>query len=93
MKLPANAKINTGETGILAICDCKSQNPTDELFAIVNARDDRGVVLVRRNGDVTNRYADGVAGVIEKDRVRAENESELYCPGCENYVRGWIDTE
>lgn len=49
-------------------------NSNDELHASVGSYD----VLVKRNGEITNRYADGTIGVTSTDQVEAS--------ACEDYA-------
>lgn len=74
----------------MAVCSCEQQDEDDELYAKVP--DDgtgRSLVVIRRNGDVTNRYASGVVGVTEGDRTMAEQDEEPYCPNCGSYIEKW----
>lgn len=102
--IPENATIQTGDTGILAICDCDEQRPDDTLLAHgaryyvdengekVPTGDNWDYVYVTREGRATNRYADGMVGVTDEDAEAAETDEELFCEGCGDYIRGWLHT-
>lgn len=91
--IPPATTIETGVTGVLAVCDCDEQRPADNLWARVpDDGSDRDTVVVRRDGRVTNRYADGVVGVTDEDEEAAEQDDEPFCPECDEYIRGWLHT-
>jgi len=90
IRIPKHTTVEVGEQP-LAICDCDEQRPDDELLASVPADGTgRDVVVIHRNGDVTNMYADGVFGVTDGDRRMAEQDEEPFCDECGDYVHGWL---
>lgn len=73
---------------------CKSD---DELVAYVDYDDGhRGIegasIIVYRNGEVSNRYSDGTAGVIKELAELADGEETLLHPDGEMTV-AWCDCD
>lgn len=65
------------------VCNC--DNPEGEVYVDAPSYDNETYILMRRDGTVTNRWADGVVGVPEEIREDAEQDEEPFCPDCESY--------
>jgi hypothetical protein len=89
--IPPESTVSTGGTGTLAICDCRSQHPEDELVAHIFPGDNE--VIVHRDGRVANHYRDGTAGVDKSDKEAASDITNLFCPKCKQSVHGWLSTD
>lgn len=103
--IPPNTEIRTGNTGVLAICDCDQQRASDRLVAhgadyyvdddgekVPIEPSDRSLVYITREGNCTGWYATGSKGVSDEDAEAAEIDDEPFCEECGDYIRGWIRT-
>lgn len=62
---------------------------TDELVATLPSPYHEVAVLVQRNGEVTNRYEDGTAGLSDEIRELAGECESLYHPNDDEVTAEW----
>lgn len=71
----------------------KTCRADDEFMVLLDEEESELPVIVYRNGEVSNRYADGTVGVIESNRLAANDQETLYTLDGEDSTFEWRDVE